>query len=128
MIVEPRRSIPVRYPDFDVVVAGGGIAGISAALAAARAGSRVLLLERLFALGGLATLGLVTIYLPLCDGVGHQLSFGIAEELLHLSIKHGWECDYPNTWIDGEKYHGKQRYEVRYNAQVFATAVENLLV
>ena len=75
-IQEPERTLPVRYADYDVIVAGGGIAGIAAALAAARAGKRVLLLERMFALGGLATLGLVTIYLPLCDGKGHQLSFG----------------------------------------------------
>lgn len=77
-IQEPERTLPVRYADYDVIVAGGGIAGIAAALAAARAGKRVLLLERMFALGGLATLGLVTIYLPLCDGKGHQLSFGLA--------------------------------------------------
>ena len=89
-IQEPERTLPVRYADYDVIVAGGGIAGIAAALAAARAGKRVLLLERMFALGGLATLGLVTIYLPLCDGKGHQLSFGLAEELLKLSIREGW--------------------------------------
>ena len=69
-----------------VIVAGGGIAGIAAALAAAREGADVLLIEREFLLGGLATLGLVTIYLPLCDGRGHQVSFGIAEELFRLSI------------------------------------------
>ena len=58
---------------YDVVVCGGGIAGISAAVAAARHGAKVLLLEREYALGGLATLGLVTIYLPLCDGTGRQV-------------------------------------------------------
>ena len=34
-IQEPERTLPVRYADYDVVVAGGGIAGIAAALAAA---------------------------------------------------------------------------------------------
>ena len=48
-IQEPERTLPVRYADYDVVVAGGGIAGIAAALAAARAGKRVVLLERMFA-------------------------------------------------------------------------------
>ena len=101
--------------------------GGAAALAAARAGKRALLLERMFALGGLATLGLVTIYLPLCDGKGHQLSFGLAEELLKLSIREGWERDYPDTWLSGSTEHGRQRYKVRYNAQVFAVLAEQLL-
>ncbi len=44
--------------------------------------------------------GLVTIYLPLCDGVGHQVSFGLAEELLRLSISMGAEDEYPANWLD----------------------------
>ena len=83
-IMENRRTAITA--ECDVLVAGGGIAGISAALAAARAGAKVTLLERGFMLGGLATAGLVTIYLPLDDGMGHQASFGIAEELLRLAL------------------------------------------
>ena len=91
---------PINYK-CDTLVVGGGIAGISAALAAAREGSSVILAERSFMLGGLATSGLVTIYLPLCDGLGEQVSFGIAEELLRLSIKHGAEGKYPapDCWL-----------------------------
>jgi len=44
---------------YDVVVIGGGIAGTMAAIAAAREGSRTLLVERYSALGGMGTLGLV---------------------------------------------------------------------
>jgi 2-polyprenyl-6-methoxyphenol hydroxylase-like FAD-dependent oxidoreductase len=44
---------------YDVVVAGGGLAGTMAAMAASAAGRRVLLVERYAALGGMATLGLV---------------------------------------------------------------------
>ena len=83
----------------DVLVAGGGFAGISAALSAARCGAKVILCEREFALGGLATLGLITIYLPICDGEGNQVSFGIAEELFRLSIKHGYQDMYPKAWL-----------------------------
>ena len=57
------------YTDCDVLVCGGGFGGISAALAAARQGKKVILLEKTFMLGGLGTAGLVTIYLPLCDGL-----------------------------------------------------------
>ena len=106
-----KLSTPINY-SADVVVAGGGIAGISCALAAARQGAEVLLLERSFMLGGLATAGLVTIYLPLCDGEGTQVSFGIAEELLRLSIEHGDEGRYPAPWLDGVGDKREVRYQV----------------
>ena len=79
--------------DYDVAVCGG-FAGISAALAAAREGKRVILFEKEYMLGGLGTAGLIAIYLPLCDGLGHQVSFGIAEELLRLSVTYGAEDIY----------------------------------
>ncbi|MCC6954090.1 MAG: FAD-dependent oxidoreductase, partial [Deltaproteobacteria bacterium] len=40
---------------FDVVVVGGGAAGIAAAVTAARAGARVAIMERTSAFGGMAT-------------------------------------------------------------------------
>jgi ribulose 1,5-bisphosphate synthetase/thiazole synthase len=46
--------------DVDVLVAGGGVAGVSAAVTAARSGLRTLLLESQISLGGLATNGYVT--------------------------------------------------------------------
>lgn len=88
---EDQKQLRDIYGDYDVVIAGGGIAGIAAAISAARCNKHVLLIERMYVLGGLATAGLVTIYLPLCDGKGHQVSFGLAEELLKLSISKGCE-------------------------------------
>lgn len=135
-ITEPQKNIPVKG-NYDVIVAGGGIAGISAALAAARQGKSVLLLEKMFMLGGLATAGLVTIYLPLCDGKGRQVSFGIAEELLRLSVKHGYEpavsCENEKrgyVWLEegaSEEDKKKHRFWVQYNAAVFAILSEELL-
>ena len=115
---------------YDVAVCGGGIAGISAALAAAREGKKVIIFEKQYMLGGLGTSGLVTIYLPLCDGFGHQVSFGIAEELLKLSIAYGAEDRYPENWLDGvgTKTEKDKRYEVQYNAQLFAILAEKLLL
>lgn len=114
---------------YDIAVCGGGFAGISAALAASREGKRVVLFEKEYMLGGLGTAGLVTIYLPLCDGMGRQVSFGIAEELLRLSIKYGAEAMYPENWLDGigTRTEKDKRFEVRYNAQVFAILAEQLL-
>ena len=125
-IIEPQKELIITG-DYDVVVAGGGVAGIAAALAAARQGKNVLLIERMFTLGGLATLGLITVFLPLCDGKGQQVCFGIAEELLKLSIRHGYEADYPKTWLGRDEKHDSERYFVRYNAQAFAIMAEQLL-
>lgn len=115
---------------YDIAVCGGGIAGISAALAAAREGKRVVLFEKQYMLGGLGTSGLVTIFLPLCDGFGHQVSFGIAEELLRLSIKYGAEARYPENWLDGKgsRTEKDKRFEVQYNAQLFSILAEQLLL
>ncbi len=116
----------------DVLVCGGGVAGISAAIAAARSGKRVILTERCFLLGGLATAGLITIYLPLCDGYGRQVSFGLAEELLKLSI-----CVYCDEklgyhdWIENTeniiRNQSTPRYKVNFNPQLFAISAEQLL-
>ncbi len=130
-VIESLNTEVKYFPD--VLVCGGGVAGIAAALSAAREGKEVLLLERGFMLGGLATAGLVTIYLPLCDGLGNQVSFSIAEELLRLSIedfcdgergvKH-WLTDKENTVRDEKS----PRFEVNFNPQLFAIAAEKLLL
>lgn len=115
----------------DVLVCGGGFAGISAALAAARQGKNVILLEKQYMLGGLGTAGLVTIYLPLCDGCGKQVSYGIAEELLRLSISMGVEGRYSDNWLDSDdtskRTNKDKRFEVQYNPQLFAILAEQLL-
>ncbi len=127
--IEEKISVPIAK-ECEVLVAGGGFAGISAALAAARHGKKVLLIENEFALGGLGTLGIVTIYLPLCDGEGHQVIYGIGEELFKLSMANGYEARYPKPWLEGgtleEK--AKTRYEVQYNANLFILEVEKLLL
>ena len=128
MHIEERIETPV-VARYDVAVCGGGFGGIAAALAAARAGKKTLLLERMFMLGGLGTAGIVTIYLPLCDGLGRQVSFGIAEELFKLSIIDGAEGRYPTNWLDGvgPRTEKDPRYEVQYNPQLFAIHAEELL-
>jgi len=118
--------------EVDVVVAGGGIAGVAAALSAARSGAKTMIIEKEFMLGGLATAGLIAIYLPICDGEGRQVSFGIAEELIRLSIKHGHiEGRYNKAWFEGgtleEKIKGR-RFEVQYNPCIYAILLEELLL
>ena len=116
--------------EYDVAVCGGGFAGISAALSAARQGKKTVLFEKQFMLGGLGTAGIVTIYLPLCDGYGHQVSFGIAEELLRLSVSMGAEDKYPDNWLSntGSRTENDKRFEVQFNPQLFAILAEKLLL
>lgn len=85
-IKEPSRNLPLRGA-YDVVVVGGGIAGVAAAVAAARAGGSVCLLEKESSFGGLATIGNVVVWLPICDGKGRQVIGGIGEELLRLAVR-----------------------------------------
>ena len=60
-VTVPERRVPV-LAEADVVVCGGGTAGISAACCAARHGAKVILLERWPSLGGMATNALVNIW------------------------------------------------------------------
>ena len=128
--IEERRQIPVAG-EWDVLVAGGGIAGVAAALSSARAGANTLLLEREYMLGGLATAGLIAIYLPLCDGAGHQVSYGIAEELLRLSIARESKNP-PALWLEEhtaqERKESGRRFDTAYNPWLFALDMERLLL
>lgn len=128
MFIEENKQTRV-VKSYDVAICGGGFAGISAALAAARQNKSVVLFEKQFMLGGLGTAGLVTIYLPLCDGYGHQVSFGIAEELLRLSVVHGAEDKFPDNWLNHDLPRGEEdkRFEVQYNPHLFAILAEKLL-
>ncbi|MGE4608831.1 MAG: FAD-dependent oxidoreductase, partial [Myxococcota bacterium] len=79
-IREPARDTPILKKT-DVLVVGGGSAGVSAAVAAARAGAEVTLVERYGSLGGLATGGLIVLLLTLDDGKGQQVVAGLCEEV-----------------------------------------------
>lgn len=127
-MILPQKDAPI-YGEYDVAVAGGGIAGVAAALSAARSGVKTLLIETQYMLGGLATAGLITYYLPLCDGMGNQLSYGLAEELLKLSISEGCENCYPTAWLDGNdiEQRKKSRYVTQFNANIFALLMEKEL-
>jgi len=83
-VTEPARQIPL-YGEYEVAVLGGGPAGIAAAVAAARAGRRTLLIERYGFLGGMGTAAGVTNFCGLhanVHGGMHRVVQGIASDLL----------------------------------------------
>ena len=113
----------------DIAIAGAGIAGVAAALAAARRGHKVILIEKQILIGGLATSGLIYIYLPLCDGRKKQVTFGIAEELLKRSLDYS-PFDLNARWggpQDGRCYR-KERFECDFSPAGFTLSMDKMLL
>jgi sugar/nucleoside kinase (ribokinase family) len=80
-VIQPRRELPVLHST-DVLVVGGGPAGICAAIAASRAGAKVTLVERYGHFGGLWTGGLVLLVIGHIVKGGQQVCQGIGEEMM----------------------------------------------
>lgn len=83
-----KREIPVEE-GYDLVVAGGGPGGTGAAICAARAGARVLLLEATGCLGGMGTSGLVSAWSDLADGE-NMIVGGLMGELVETMYTRGY--------------------------------------
>jgi hypothetical protein len=81
IVREPQRELKVCR-ETDVIVVGGGPAGVAAATASARNGADTVLLERYGHLGGLATGGLVLLIMPMSDAVGKQQIAGLCQEMV----------------------------------------------
>lgn len=95
-IIEKERTLPVDYEP-DVLVAGAGPAGIGAAVAAARNGAKVLLVERYGFMGGNLTLAMVNPMFTFHDIQGNQVIRGVAGEivdrLVELTVSRGHVTD-----------------------------------
>ncbi len=113
------KILPVKK-EYDVIVCGGGVAGAAAAVSAAKNGLSTLLLEKSNILGGLGTLGLINLFVPMCNGRGKQIIFGLAEKWLRLSAELGWDT-IPPEWKNGEPSEPTTvRYTQRYSPSIFA--------
>jgi len=136
------RKLEIRE-GADVIVVGGGPGGVVAALAAARHGMKVLIIEKNIILGGLATAGHVCLFEPLCDGKGRKVTSGIVEEMLHLSIAYSYN-NLPRHWsrhvervknpeqdpdYEPERYiNVAGRYLTLFNVPAFALALEECVL
>lgn len=78
-VTERAKEVPV-VSEVDVLVVGGGYAGIGAAVCAARNGAKTLLVEQQSCLGGLATLGLVSLTFSYVEGIGVEIFENLKKE------------------------------------------------
>lgn len=105
---------------YDVIVCGGGVAGVAAAVSSAKNGYSTLLIEKSNILGGLGTLGLINLFVPMCNGRGKQIIFGLCEKWVRLSAKYGYDT-IPKEWANGEPTEPTNvRYVQRYSPYIFA--------
>lgn len=98
--LEPAKKIPV-YGTYDVIVAGGGCAGFASALAAARNGANVLIVEQYPFFGGTATAGLMINLVGFRNQVAPddvQVTKGIGEELMLRLLAVGGAKHSPNAY------------------------------
>ncbi len=123
-----RMSLPVRE-SYDIIVCGGGIAGCAAALEGARHGKKVMLFEKSTVLGGLATMGLINYFVPMCNGRGVPICKGMAEEFLRLSIKYGYDTLH-EVWKESNVNAApdiRRRYDTSYSPYIFAMQLTEIL-
>lgn len=115
--------------EYDIIVAGGGVAGVAAALAARRHGvERVLIIEKTINIGGLATTGLINYFVPMCNGRGRQIIFGMAEEFLRESIRYGFDTivgPWKNGGVPTEPT--KYSYTTNYSPWLFSLRLTEML-
>lgn len=99
-IVLPAREVPV-WREVDIVVVGGGLAGVGAAIAAGRAGARVLLVEAQGFLGGTmtaVTVGSICGEYVLENGTPRRIVGGLIEDLVNRLMARG-EARGPECWL-----------------------------
>lgn len=95
-ITEPARKTRV-VANVDLLVCGGGFAGVSAAVCAARTGARVMLLERYGFLGGLVTSALVITTPPLDNGINLEIGGRLKENGVYVPCRHWGE---ESEWLN----------------------------
>ena len=126
MFTEPARQVPVLH-DVDVLVVGGGPAGTTAAVSAARLGARVVLVERYNHLGGLSTGGLVIWIDRMTDWDGKLVIQGLGGELLDRLPADARVGPDPALWGSREAEavaHWKPRFSAHHDTVTWAPMID----
>lgn len=79
----------MKQYDYDIVIAGGGPAGVCAAISAARLGGKVLIIEQYGCLGGMSTVGQVAPWMTFHNMDGTQVVQGIGQEIVEVLMARG---------------------------------------
>ena len=95
-ITEPARKVPV-VASVDLLVCGGGFAGVAAAVSAARNGAKVMLLEKYGFLGGLVTSALVITTPPLDNGINLEIGGRLKERGVYIPCRNSGE---DSEWLN----------------------------
>lgn len=115
-----QKQIEVKY-ETEILVIGGGPAGVSAAVTAARAGKKVLLVENMGALGGLGTIGRIPMFCQFSDGVNF-LSGGFGKEVHSLCLQNGAVSP------DDYETHDKKRESISINSEKLKKIYDKLTI
>ncbi len=126
-IREPEREVSIKG-EVDVIVIGGGPAGIGAALASARSGAKTLVIEESSCLGGLATFGLHSHMSKLTDeGEDREIIGGIPREICDRLVKLD-KAVYRNGCIDYDGEVMKYELDKLFNEENIAVRYYTLAV
>jgi hypothetical protein len=123
-IIEREKGVPV-VADVDVLVVGGGAAGVGAAVAAARNGMNTLLVEREWSLGGLATLDLVLALGGFAEGISKEFLDNLEAEGALLG---GRICDPEKAKYVMEQLVLKSGAKILYGTSVIDSIVEDNVI
>ncbi|MFV0332716.1 MAG: FAD-dependent oxidoreductase [Tropicimonas sp.] len=110
-------------PTCDVIVAGGGMAGCAAALAAGRSGAKVLLIEQNAFLGGAATAGMVGQFVGWQTRAGRTVIRGIAEDIV-AGLRADGGAGALGTFTMST---GHEMNRIEYDAQILKITLERML-